>query len=145
MGTMNDLAAVSVCASAPGPGVAVAQVRGFDDSGRVLLEGLTDDGDGVMPARTTVALSPSAIGSAVVVVFESGMPSLPIVIGVIQSDRPPPPVERLSLVAGREISLRCGDASITLTRAGKVIVDGRYVLTRSSGCNKIKGAVVDIN
>jgi hypothetical protein len=47
--------------------------------------------------------------------------------------------------AEREIVLRCGDASITLTRAGKVIIKGRYVVSRSTGYNKIKGATVDIN
>jgi len=41
--------------------------------------------------------------------------------------------------------LRCGDASITLTRAGKVVIQGNYILSRSSGYNKIKGAAIDIN
>ena len=47
--------------------------------------------------------------------------------------------------AEREIVLRCGDSSITLTRAGKVIIKGKYILNRSSGYNKIKGAAVEIN
>ena len=45
----------------------------------------------------------------------------------------------------RQDAARCGDASITLTRAGKVIIKGNYILSRSSGYNKIKGAAVDIN
>ena len=49
------------------------------------------------------------------------------------------------LTAGREIVLRCGEASITLTRAGKVLIRGTYILTRSSGANRIKGAAVEIN
>ena len=49
------------------------------------------------------------------------------------------------LTAEREIVLKCGEASITLTRAGKVLIKGTYVLSRSSGYNKIKGAAVDIN
>jgi len=53
--------------------------------------------------------------------------------------------QRVELTAEREIVLRCGDASITLTRAGKVIIKGAYILSRSSGYNKIKGAAVDIN
>ena len=47
--------------------------------------------------------------------------------------------------ADREVVLRCGDASITLTRAGKVIIKGSYILSRSSGYNKIKGAAIDLN
>jgi hypothetical protein len=53
--------------------------------------------------------------------------------------------QRIVLTAEREIVLKCGEASITLTRAGKVLIKGRYVLSGSSGYNKIKGAVVDIN
>jgi uncharacterized protein (DUF2345 family) len=53
--------------------------------------------------------------------------------------------ERVTIEAGREIVLRCGDAAITLTRAGKVIIKGSYVVSRSTGYNKIKGAAVDIN
>jgi len=53
--------------------------------------------------------------------------------------------ERYVIQAEREIVLRCGDASITLTRAGKVIIKGNYILSRSTGYNKIKGAAIDIN
>ena len=53
--------------------------------------------------------------------------------------------ERLELIAEREIVLRCGEASLTLTRAGKIILRGTYVLSRSSGVNKIKGGSVQIN
>jgi hypothetical protein len=53
--------------------------------------------------------------------------------------------ESLTLTADREIVLCCGKASITLTRAGKIIIRGAYLLNRSSGVNKIKGASVQIN
>ena len=53
--------------------------------------------------------------------------------------------DRQVIEAEREIVLRCGDASITLTRAGKVIIQGNYILSRSTGHNKIKGAAIDIN
>jgi hypothetical protein len=49
------------------------------------------------------------------------------------------------LTGDKEIVLRCGKASITLTRAGKIIIRGAYLLNRSSGVNKIKGASVQIN
>jgi hypothetical protein len=41
--------------------------------------------------------------------------------------------------------LRCGKASITLTSAGKVLIRGTYVLSRSSGVNKIKGGSIQLN
>ena len=53
--------------------------------------------------------------------------------------------ERVTLTAEKEIVLSCGQASITLTRAGKVIIRGEYVLSRSAGVNRIKGASIQIN
>jgi hypothetical protein len=53
--------------------------------------------------------------------------------------------ERLEFTASREMVFRCGEASITLTRAGKVLIQGCYLLSRSSGVNRIKGGSVQIN
>ena len=53
--------------------------------------------------------------------------------------------DRHVIEADREVVLRCGDASITLTRAGKVIIKGSYILSRSTGYHKIKGAAIDLN
>lgn len=50
------------------------------------------------------------------------------------------------VVEGRdEIVLRCGEASITLRRNGRVVVRGTYVETRSEGVNRIRGGAVQIN
>ncbi len=53
--------------------------------------------------------------------------------------------DRYLIRAEREIVLQCGDSSITLTRAGKVLIKGNYVVSYSTGYNRIKGATVDIN
>lgn len=102
-------------------------------------------------ARTTTPLDPAAVGAEVVLLFENGDPTRPLVVGVIRPPDTAPTVpaeldgERVLLTADREIVLRCGEASITLTRAGKVLIRGTYILTRSSGANRIKGAAVEIN
>lgn len=44
-----------------------------------------------------------------------------------------------------EIVLKCGDASITLRRNGRVVINGTYIETRSKGTNRIKGGSVQIN
>ena len=49
------------------------------------------------------------------------------------------------MTADREITLRCGKASITLTGAGKLLLHGAYLLSRSLGVNRIKGGSVQIN
>ncbi|WP_431257437.1 DUF6484 domain-containing protein [Roseateles chitinivorans] len=53
--------------------------------------------------------------------------------------------ERVVLNGAKQVELRCGEASIVLTAAGKILIKGTYVLSRSSGANRIKGAFVDIN
>jgi hypothetical protein len=140
-------------------GAAIGRLQGFALDDQPLVGGLDDLPGEIVAARSTVSLMRSQIGCRVVVVFEQGEIRRPIVLGVLQEPAVAPEREpgtgrrleveadedRLVLSAERQITLRCGEASITLTRAGKVILRGTYVVSRSSGCNRIKGAVVDIN
>ncbi|MBT2971038.1 MAG: hypothetical protein B6D72_00965 [gamma proteobacterium symbiont of Ctena orbiculata] len=106
-------------------------------------------------AKSTIQFSAEDIGFEVALLFENGDPLLPMVIGRIQNpERAAEETakasadvdgERLTLTADREIVLKCGKASITLTRSGKIILRGNYLLSRSSGVNRIKGGSVQIN
>jgi hypothetical protein len=140
-------------------GACIARLDGFDLEDQPLISGMTQLPGEVVPARTTVLLLRETIGADVVVLCEQGDPQRPIIMGVLRS-RPlasadPDSKQKLVSVqadkdryvisAEREIVLRCGDSSITLTRAGKVIIKGSYILSRSTGYNKIKGAAIDIN
>jgi hypothetical protein len=108
-----------------------------------------------LPSRTTADVSPADLGSEVVVAIGESQCQTPIILGILKArktpSRPPAPIqasvdgERVTLSADKEIVLRCGAASITLTRAGKVIIRGAHILSRSTGANKIKGASVEIN
>lgn len=53
--------------------------------------------------------------------------------------------KRLSIEGEEEVTLRCGKASISLRRDGRVVVRGAYVETHASGTNRIKGGSVQIN
>lgn len=44
-----------------------------------------------------------------------------------------------------EVVLTCGEASITLTKAGKIIIRGKYLVSRASGVNRILGGSVQVN
>lgn len=52
---------------------------------------------------------------------------------------------RVVLNAEDEIVMQCGLASITLTKTGKVLIQGDYVSSRSRGVNKIKGGSIQLN
>jgi hypothetical protein len=114
-------------------------------------------GEGAVAARTSVDLHGPHIGASVVLMFEHGHPEKPIVLGVLRG-RPGWPVDdkpahvevdadgqRMVVSAREQLVLRCGKASITLTKAGKVLVEGTYLSSRSTGVNRIKGGSVQLN
>jgi len=53
--------------------------------------------------------------------------------------------KRVVLEGKEEIVLKCGESSITLTKAGKILIRGKYLLNRSSGVNRIMGGSVQVN
>ncbi|MGJ7504624.1 DUF6484 domain-containing protein [Variovorax sp. ZT5P49] len=144
------LHSVAAWSKLSGQGVAVAAFAGFDAEGRFLVT----LGDGMAPvqALSTVGLAPGDAGAAIVVAFEQGEVRHPVIVGRVQPPRTESPAldarvdgERVVLQGRERIELRCGEASIVLTRAGKVLINGNYVLTRSRGANRVKGAYVGIN
>jgi hypothetical protein len=115
---------------------------------------------GPLPARTTVALRdaiPGAGEQSVLLVFEDERSDRPIIVGCFAQEGPATECaverpqearvdgQRVVIEAQDEIVLRCGEASITLRRNGRVVVRGAYVETRSRGVNRIKGGSVQIN
>jgi len=139
-------------------GAVVGRLVAFKDDGMVPL--VTYDGQptsAAMIARATVDLHGSQIGRDVVLIFEGGDPYRPIVMGCLHDPAArslaerPGEVEldvdghRLIVTAKEQLVLRCGKASITLTRAGKVLIHGTYVSNRSTGVLRLKGGSVQIN
>jgi hypothetical protein len=53
--------------------------------------------------------------------------------------------ETITLTAAKELVLKCGQALIILTEDGKVVVRGSYLLSRSSGVNRIQGGSIQLN
>jgi hypothetical protein len=53
--------------------------------------------------------------------------------------------KKVILEGQEEVVLTCGEASITLTKAGKILIRGKYLLSRSSGVNRILGGSVQVN
>jgi hypothetical protein len=47
--------------------------------------------------------------------------------------------------AQEEMTLKCGKASITLTKDGKILLRGTYISSRSSGTNRILGGSILLN
>lgn len=144
--------------------VIIGKVVEFSDGGEPLVDFSSNPSQFPLLAKSTVKLGPNDLGAEVILLFETGDIRKPIVIGVIQTpktiatktqnlmpgqQRSVASVEcdgeKVVVSAEKEIVLRCGEASITLTRAGKIVLKGTYVVSRSSGVNRIKGGSVQIN
>jgi len=136
-------------------GVVIGVLAGLDAKHRPLVAFPGNPSPDCSVAHTTIRFSEGDIGHEVALLFENGDSARPLIIGRIQHPeregllKEPVTAEldgdRLVLSANKEIVLKCGKASITLTRAGKIILRGAYLLSRSSGVNRIKGGSVQIN
>jgi Domain of unknown function (DUF6484) len=139
-------------------GVLIGELLALTDTGATPLVRFAGQvGPGAVRARSVVDLHGAHIGAAVVLIFEEGDPARPIVMGVLRGTPgwplPDKPAQvevdadgqRLIVTAREQLVLRCGKASITLTKAGKVLIEGSYLLSRSTGVNRVKGGAVQLN
>ena len=138
-------------------GVTIGVLVSLDEKQKPLVVFPANPQENAILARTTAQLNSDDIGKEVALLFEQGDPHYPLIIGRIQKPITTPLTaikqstqvelddEHLVLSAKQSITLKCGKASITLTKSGKVLLRGAYLLSRSSGVNRIKGGSVQIN
>jgi hypothetical protein len=143
-------------------GIVIGTFSGLGEAGQPLV---TFDGAGEdkpLVALSAVRLEDFDSGKQVALSFIHGDLQRPMILGLIHQpgsakrDRKVEKLsdpeldvaldgERLTLTANREIVLKCGKASITLTSAGKIIIKGAYLSNTSTGLNRIRGGSVQIN
>lgn len=141
-------------------GVRTATLRAADHESGVLVSYDPEGASAAVAARSTVAVSAADVGRSVVVALEEGDSSRPIILGVIREALPepeahpaaparPPEVSvdgrRVCLDAEEEVVLRCGEASISLRKDGRITIRGMEIVSRARGTHKVKGATVLIN
>ncbi|MGP3698891.1 hypothetical protein [Rhodobacter sp. NSM] len=117
-----------------------ARVLGIDADGlvRVMLDGVEIAADTVVPVA-------EADRQAEALVAMAG--DRPVVLGLIRRAVPEAQVDgrRVILEGEREVVLRCGSASITLSPDGRVTIRGTEILSRATGGNRVQGASVQLN
>ena len=149
-------------------GVRVGRVTSIEPSGEVFVV-FPGNQQRPLAARFVSSLQLKILQQAVtskwevLLAFENGDMQLPIIIDTLHSfideviEVPDLDLQteeaqdvtidgqQISFNAKEQIVLRCGKSSITLTKAGKIMIRGAYLLSRSSGSNRIKGGSVQIN
>lgn len=123
----------------------VGRVVAIEVNGDVLVD---FRGNQLGPIRARVATNETldSKDEPVLLLFENGDQRLPIIVGVPRfGARRRAPKRQLVFEAGEEITIACGNSSITLRRDGRVVIKGTELVSRASGTNKIRGATVQLN
>ncbi|MCX7888215.1 MAG: hypothetical protein N2422_00610 [Rhodobacteraceae bacterium] len=132
-------------------GLERAVVAGIGSDGRVLV-GIA----GAPPvwAETLVALGAAEVGRTAVV---GRLDGAPLVLGLLappaQGAAAGPAAaveavidgESIVLSGRRQVTLRCGKASVTLTADGRITIRGTEVRSLAEGANRVQGASVQLN
>jgi hypothetical protein len=168
---MSDVSAIDsqsfLKSTSVAPGEIVLGMLTAFDSGSPLVSYM-HSGYSQRVAVSAVALSPRDIGRQVALSFVSGDLQKPMVVGLIHGnhgelldDCALTPTEsvvesaavhtfrvdgkKVVVTGDEEIVLQCGESSITLTKGGKIEIRGKYLVSRSTGVNRILGASVNVN
>ncbi len=138
-------------------------LTGIDDEGRLLFrpEGSMDDPIAVaigLPVADGTLVKAARQQSRAMVVRTGDTPARWVLVGLVRERLSTQAVtarpgqlevamdgETLRLTAERDIVLKCGEASLTLRKDGKIVLSGTNVLTASRGPNRIKGASIALN
>lgn len=136
------------------PAATIGWVAGYAPERGVLVDFAGSEA-GPVVARLLLMIDDATLQAAVkdrrpvALLFERGEPTLPLIVGLVQAQGPTHEAridgKRLVITGEEEIELRCGEASITLQKNGKLVIRGTYVETRAKGTNRIKGGSVQIN
>lgn len=155
--------------------IVIGVVSGINPEGSPLVDYPGNPTSQTLVAISTLSITHQHVGRQIALLFAQGDPLQPVVMGLIHSplnalienfelslkspalvdegvaltDSPMDVVnvdgKRIVIEGEEEVVLKCGEASITLTKAGKVLIRGKYLLSRSSGVNRIMGGAVQVN
>lgn len=155
--------------------IVIGALEGIDQQGQALVDFPGNPNKIPLSAVSTLGVTKKLVGRQVALLFANGDLLRPVIMGLIHSplhdildtyeltpaqdtetaeaiSSPSSEVDdvcmdgkRLVLEAKNEIVLKCGEASITLTKAGKILIRGNYLLNRSTGVNRIMGGSVQVN
>lgn len=134
-------------------GYTVGRLLGLDAAGLPILK-CTCEGEETLQLVSGSAWAPEGdnwdawTGKEFVCIGKAGADREVLLLGPLTgsaADETGATRETIHLKAAKELILECGDAKIHLRADGKIVVLGGYIVQRSRGTHKIRGASVQIN
>ncbi len=164
--TLSEILASSATTVVPNE-IVIGTVTKIAPNGQPVVEYVVDGVVRNLQAITTQALTNSHISRQVAMMFVNASIEQPIIMGLIRNSLDTA-IETFELgaevdgssdeggelnvdgkkvvIEGKEeVVLKCGSSSITLTKSGKILLRGKYLVSRSSGVNRILGGSVQVN
>lgn len=151
--------------------IIIGTLVALNESGQALVDFVQNPNAEPLQAISTIPVTQQLVSRQVALLFNQGDLNKPIIMGLIHSPLQAllenvdaqAKTEKIELVgnlniddvkvegnkvtfeAQEEMVFKCGESSITLTKAGKIMIRGKYLLNRSSGVNRIMGGSVQVN
>jgi hypothetical protein len=129
-------------------GVVVGEIVECNVDGTISVD-YAGNTDGPVRARTLI--EDLFVGAKVLLVFELGLPPLPIILGIVhervfnRGRTMHLKADQIILDATEGVTVRCGEACFEAHRSGKVCIKGRDISSRARRTNKVRGAQVLMN
>ena len=156
--------------SKPQNELVIGLISSINHTGQPVVSYVCDGTHYEKEAMITSVVTASYVDREAALMFVNGNPDSPIIVGVLkkpldqaietfqlQNHEPEENTEadsqdewsvdgkRVVISGKEEVVLKCGASSITLTKSGKILIRGKYLVSRSSGVNKILGGSVQVN
>jgi len=151
--------------------IIIGTLVAINGDGQALVDFAQNPSDSAIQAIATTVVTQQQVNRQVALLFNQGDLNKPVIMGFIHSPlqdmldnyEPQYETEKVELTADlniddvkiegkkvtfeaqEEMVFKCGESSITLTKSGKIMLRGKYLLNRSSGVNRILGGSVQIN
>ncbi len=160
-GQARGLGAVTVPATPDAShSILIGELLAYTDGEAPQVRWATGPQEGV-PAMSLVPIRVDHVGAPLALSFGAGM-AQPLILGLLWQpgagqQRPVDDVravhvecdgkvaQEVVIGATQQLTLHCGDASITLTADGQILMRGEYISSHATGTQRIKGAAVRIN
>lgn len=135
-------------AAPPVTGLVMGTLAALDRQGGALVSFEGNPAGVPVPARALVQLNQADIGKMIALQFERGDIAQAVVIGLLHSragQAGNTASDNVTIAAKKNLTLKCGKASISLDADGNVEIRGQDLLFRAAGENSIKGSSVSLN